>query len=370
MRDVLFIGGHEEFTLYVAVAVQRSFDEPDLPLLNLARRVHGWGRVHLVERLAASHQPEVRDWLLRGGYHNAVMDEYVAYLVAERCDLRTALDAPEIDGELLDAAGGLISALLQGGPAKDIDDYGDGATVVSRYVEHLRRHELTIGRVAVFAEIVRWLTWPDADWGARRSLGWTSSVRAALEGALHDHLNEPVVSSLIETGLASADEREFRTADHVADMLGIDTFERHMALLEEDPLRSGSWYQAMRYADESRIDRVVGLAEARLALELVSTGPANLLGLGPGFEMHECLDFVIQGLGRFPGKGWRLMETALRSPVIRNRNLALRVLDEWGPPRWPSPAGEALRCAHDEEPDDSLRARMRGLLDDGHLPSG
>lgn len=367
--DVLHIGGHEEFTLYVAVAVQRSVTEPDLALLNLARRVHGWGRIHLVERLTTSKHAEVRDWLLRGGYHNAVMDEYVAYLVADRCDLRTALGAPEIDQELLDSAGGLIGALLTGGPAQDIDDYRDGVAAVTSYVDHQRRYDLTVQRVGVITEIALWLSSPDADWRARETSGWTSSARAEIAGACNELLSQPTVRALIDTGLASADEREFSAADYVAGLLGFDTFERHMAVLQTDPLRRGSWYHAMRQADESRIDRLLDLAEARLPLDAVSTGPADLVGLGPGFEVHGCLDFIVADLVRYPGKGCRLVQTALQSPVVRNRNMALNVLDAWGLSRWPPGVGETLRRAHDTEPRDEVRERMRGLLDDGRLPA-
>jgi hypothetical protein len=125
-NDVLLLGGHEEFTLFAATAVMRSAADPDPVLFDLAHRVHGWGRIHLVERLIESPRSEIEDWLLRGGYRNTVMDEYVAYLVAERCGLKEALHDPVVDEELLDAAGGLIVALLHGGPAQDIEGYDDG----------------------------------------------------------------------------------------------------------------------------------------------------------------------------------------------------------------------------------------------------
>jgi hypothetical protein len=90
------------------------------------------------------------------------------------------------------------------------------------------------------------------------------------------------------------------------------------------------WYFVMQTDALERIDRVVALAEERLPLEQIATGPADELGLGPKFEHHSALDFVLQDLSRFPGKGWPLVRAALRSPVVRNRNMAVRALAAWG----------------------------------------
>jgi len=41
------LGRHDEFTLFAAVALQNSSDEPELALWDLARNVRGWGRIHV-----------------------------------------------------------------------------------------------------------------------------------------------------------------------------------------------------------------------------------------------------------------------------------------------------------------------------------
>ena len=359
--DVILVGGHEEFTLYVAVAVQRSLERPDTTLFELARRVHGWGRVHLVERLAREPQPDVRSWLLRGGYRNAVMDEYVAHAVAEGCGLSAALAVPTVDDDLFDGAGGLIVALLRGGPARDIDDLDDGAEIVVRYLGHQRLHPLTLSRVAVVAEIDGWFR-DDADWNDRAARGWTPAVVNAARQACAELLGQPETRTMIAAGLVSSEEAEFAAAEQVAGLLGIDTFEHHMKRLEADALRRASWFSAVRQTNSARIDRLVDAAEHRLPLSAIATGPGTEMGLGPGFEAHGCLDFVLQDLGRFPGKGWTLVRTALESPVTRNRNLALRVLEQWSPPRWPPGVADALERAHGREPDAAVQARIAEVL--------
>jgi hypothetical protein len=79
-----------------------------------------------------------------------------------------------------------------------------------------------------------------------------------------------------------------------------------------------------------RIDQIVRLAQAQIPVSQVASGPANAMGLGPEYRFHSCLDFVLQDLKSFPGKGWRLVEAGLKSPVVRNRNMAVNVLQGRG----------------------------------------
>jgi hypothetical protein len=75
--------------------------------------------------------------------------------------------------------------------------------------------------------------------------------------------------------------------------------------------------------------RVVEFAEETLDLAGIATGAADELGLGRGFESHSCLNYVLQDLRHFPGKGAALIEAGLRSPVVRNRNMAVAALAGW-----------------------------------------
>jgi len=92
----------------------------------------------------------------------------------------------------------------------------------------------------------------------------------------------------------------------------------------------------MQTDDPNRIDQVVRLAEERLPLKDIASGPSDELGLGLDFQAHSALDFVLQDLRRFPGKGWPLIRAGLKSPVTRNRNMAVRAIAAWQRPSWPA----------------------------------
>ena len=48
-----------------------------------------------------------------------------------------------------------------------------------------------------------------------------------------------------------------------------------------------------------------------------------------GLPVHSCLDYVLQALSRFPGEGREVIELSLKSPVVRNRNMAIKALNGW-----------------------------------------
>ncbi|MEM7532258.1 MAG: hypothetical protein AAF639_08780, partial [Chloroflexota bacterium] len=50
-ETISLLGRHEEFTLYVAVALEKMLDDPSDDWWGLAQRVDGWGKIHLVRRL-------------------------------------------------------------------------------------------------------------------------------------------------------------------------------------------------------------------------------------------------------------------------------------------------------------------------------
>lgn len=94
----------------------------------------------------------------------------------------------------------------------------------------------------------------------------------------------------------------------------------------------------------------------------IATGPGDDMGFGPEFEAHNCLDFIIQDLDEFEGIGTSLIRTALQSPVIRNRNLALKVLEAWRLDSWPSGIVDVLIKQQQTDPDGDVRKRISDLL--------
>jgi hypothetical protein len=358
---LLTLALHEEFTLYAAVAIANHGRDVERSLWAIAQEVDGWGRIQVVERLATTRDPEIQAWLLREGYKNSILNEYLAYTCARAGDLHGALAAEEVDDALLDAAGDLLCTLIlgQGGPAEGIDDYEEGAAVTQAYLRHLDGRANRLDQFLVLKIVERFLAKDGEGWEERAQRGWTAEARASMRASIQALVGQDKWRSLAEAAVRTSEGKEFWVACEAAEALGLDTWPEHYARTQAG---GDFWYHLMRSPDRARIARVVELAEAQLPLAELATGPGREHGLGPEFRHHRALDWVLQNLGAFPGLGWNLVQAGLRSPVVRNRNMALHTLEGWGEASWPLGAREAVERAFEDEPDEDLRERFTALL--------
>lgn len=90
----------------------------------------------------------------------------------------------------------------------------------------------------------------------------------------------------------------------------------------------------MQTDDIEKVKQVAALAEEQFALDEMATGPRDDLGIAPNYLPYRQLDFILQELHHFPGIGFPLIRCALQSPVIRNRNMALKALFSWERETW------------------------------------
>ncbi len=356
------LGRHDEFTLYCSVALSNTAESPEQALWQLAQNVDGWGRIQVVEQLAGTEQPEIQDWMLREGYRNSVMYGYLAYTCATTGRLLAALSEESLDPEMLASAGEILVALVEGGPAESIDDYDDGALAVEMYLRHMETMAERLPDFAHVLEIKRFLDDTHGDWDAREQRGWNEARRKELQTVCRQLLARPDLPQKALLGLTSEDHLDFHYANQIAEALGLDTWETHWHRVEQEPKNDARWYHLMTRCNEERIAEVVALAERLIELEKVTTGPAEELGLGPGWEDHSCLEYVLQELGKFPGHGQVLIQTGLRSPVVRNRNMATRAMSEWGRDHWSDELRAALETAARVECSDGVREWMDQTL--------
>ncbi|AGL15711.1 hypothetical protein [Actinoplanes sp. N902-109] len=329
-RELLLdLGSLEDLTLYAAVALTRTQPDRERVLFDLARRVTGWGRIHTVQRLKGTKDPQIKAWLLREGFRNSIMDEYLAHLAATTGGLRAALAGGPVDDELLDGAGDILTALSLGGPAEDLTDYADGPEVIDRYLTLVQQRPPTLHRVATVLELST---------DAGRSGAWRAVVDEALD---------------------SPDLDVVRQAIRPAKELGIPFRDRVRARLGQHPNDGYLWQTLLD--DIGDIDDVLALAHELLPLDQLADGPSLDVGHGYGRPEH-VLDLIVGRLDAHPGKGWPLIRAALRNPAIRNRNMAVRALDAWPKDTVPDEVVAALRRAGEQEPDPEVAGRMRDLL--------
>lgn len=358
-RDLLLLlGTLEDLTLYAVVALARTQPDPDRAVFEMARRVATWGRIHAVERLEGTSDPQIRGWLLREGFRNEVMNEYLAHLAATTGDLYTALLDPEPDGALLDGASGILDALCgAGGPAKDIRDYPDGPSVIGRYLTLVGDRAPSLARAGIVLGLGDFLESDEA-----AGLDWGSGSPDELRDACRVLARQPSWRAVVEDTLTGPDLAAFRRALWPAAQLGIPTRQRVRARLRTDPFDGYLWHSLLENCPAAETGDLISLAQDLLPLADLAAGPAISHGIGPGYYPPDhVLDQIVGWLGAYLGRGWVLIKTALRNPVIRCRNTAIRTLTHWPAQAIPADAA-AVRGALQTEPDPRTRDAMEQLL--------
>jgi len=296
------------------------------------------------------------------GYDNSVMHEYLACICAQAGELQVALAAESADAELLNAATDLLRALIAGGPAQDINDYEYAGSAATNYLRHIERGSLELSRFVVVQSLADYLRGNSWDPAAREKNGWTETLRKAAIGTAENYLGRREWAELARQGLTSNDWKTFNEADAVARKLGIDTWPVHWQRVQADPADPTRWFPVMAQANADRIDGIVQLAESTLPLKDIASGPTQSLGLGPEFKAHSVLDTILQSLGPYSGKGKALVLAGLRSPVVRNRNMAIKAIAAWNAVDRDAETVAALRRAGAEEPQSDVKVRIEQLL--------
>jgi hypothetical protein len=298
------------------------------------------------------------------------MYEYLAATCARTGGLLEALSRDQVDKELLTSAGEIIEALINGGPAENIDDYEDARPVLESFLGHMESRASTVEDFLHVNAIKQLLVLDGDHWEARYNSGWTEDFRIRCRSMCESIVSRPEWEPRIREQLGSDDEMAFSRADQAAKALGIDTWQIHWSRLQVKPSDSGRWYHVMVGCNEDRIDQVLEFAKRTIDLDAIATGASNEMGLGPKFEQHSCLNYVLQDLHRFPGRALELVVAGLNSPVVRSRNCATNVLSNWPKDAWSSELVSCLNEAASSEPDQQVKERMKKVLNGEPLDEG
>ncbi len=373
---LMLVGMHGEFTPFAAMGISRVNPEPATVLLELAPTTTGWGRVTIIEALLRHRTPPVDEYLLRRGFAGLMTElaAEVAWDVATASDLAGAIDIDSPDDELVRGVGTILGTLASS-PFKNLGDYPRGVAGTTAFLCHFEPLASTIQDFDLVATLHdRAAVEPG---GERTALPWTPEERARVTDLAKAILHRP---GWREAVVAAFDEPSSRfLAVRLAKRFDLPTRERLMAWVRDEPLDSSWWYLLCVRPTAVEIDEVLALASEILDVEAIATGPADELGLGPGFERDSCVGFIVQALkgfpslgGRppipgFPGRGEEVVFAALRSRVVRNRRVAMAALEGW-PAESLSPRLRDAVAALTADPNDGAREQAVTLMNSvGHL---
>lgn len=338
---------HDEFSLAAGTALAAVLGDPVQAWWRVSCVASGWGKVEAVGRLAAQGDlpADVRAWLLRHGCTDTVMPEYVAHACATAGRLEEALDGL-VDDALLDGACLILSALVNGGPAEDIDDYEPGPRVATTVLDLLADRSPTVFRMRAVTHL---LTWAE------------------------DYEQHVAIAERCGRLLGREEARRFvaarleRPSDalrlwSVAHAMGLDAWEAGWRHLQSSPHDPRLYHHLARSRRPDRRARVIAFAERELPLEALASGPEERrLPAAEHRDAALSLDSLVQRL-RTGQWSEALVAAALLSPVVSTRNGALAALAAVSPEDWGSPVLSALRRLAVEEPAPELRAHAEAQV--------
>jgi len=344
----------DEFTLFSVVAASKWSDGTGL-IFWIAQRVNGWGKIHAIERLEPETE-KIRDWILRNGCSNGVMDAYLGLTCAVKGNLISALRKDHIDDELFDSISTVIGAMLDEGPVDGISEYEHAQEALEQYLRHANDHAFSLSHLWIVLSVQLWAKGAEVDY-AGEVLTRCSEI-----------INRPDWREKIINAVRERNKSDFYCACNAASILGIDVNMGILNAIKSEPLEYYPYVQRLFKSADMAI-AVADLYEAVLPLDDMAKGMGEYYFADNFVKEHSCLDLILPELALYPLMGVKLIKTGLNSQVVRDRNMACRALSGWvkmlGKPLSdvsPELFVEVKRIFELEVKPD-VKARMRKLID-------
>lgn len=166
---------YEELTVYSTIALLNLSANPEDDLFDIAGKLHGWGKIKLVSRLAVvCKRDKIKDWLIAEGYKNTVDNGYLACTCALYGGLHIKLGKDVIDIKFFNEATDILQAMLIGSPSECIATYPHAAEAITFYLVHATTHAKAIKHFLTVSYIKFYLEQQLVD--SDRNNGWNDST--------------------------------------------------------------------------------------------------------------------------------------------------------------------------------------------------
>lgn len=331
---------YDEFTIFGLFCIMK-WPNAEVKMLNIGRRVSGWGRIHVVN-YNEPNMHETRDWILKEGVLNNIGYSYSAY----DCYIKSGLDESifgMMDDEEFEGAVNIVEGLLDEGPAKGISKIENRNVFLAKYLLQFKDREVSLNAYNTALDIFR-------------ILDDEEDKNEILVEICRRVLLKPECENVVKESLKEG------KGDRLANALGIEIGDDYFRLLESDFDRyCGLAIPLMR--EEKNVDRTVSIFEREY--QTFSHDEKEFHGYG---SKEVNMVFCVQELRRYPGKGVSLLISCIHSPAIQLRNMILRVVEGWMENSGRSlldispELQEALVEMLESEKDEDIRLRIKGVL--------
>jgi len=309
---VAILALYDEFTLFSVVAASKWSDGNGL-IFWIAQRVDAWGKIHAVERLEPETET-IREWILKEGCTNGVMDAYLGLTCAVKGDLISALRQDSIDDELFESIAVIIDALLDEGPVEGISEYEHAEEALALFLQHAEKHTVSVKHLWHILNVMTFIE--DSEIANREDIMTHCSVITS----------NPIWKERILATIDECDDVFY--AVNTASRISFDITDKLLPIIKQKPLEN-SHYVNRFFDNPSAAAELIALYESVLPLDEMASGMGDYLFSDRLRIEYSCLDYILPCLAAYPLQGLKLLKTGLSSPVVRTRNMACRALSGW-----------------------------------------
>lgn len=149
------LGLSDEFTLY-SVFIMRNWENGNTEIMNIAKSVNGWGKVHAVHYIEPDTE-EIKYWLLTGAVSNGVMPAYSGWDCYKKADVEAILKKDRLTYEELEGVLSIVDAVLDEGPVLGISNIENPKKILLAVLNHSMKHlPLSSENCKVISNILDW----------------------------------------------------------------------------------------------------------------------------------------------------------------------------------------------------------------------
>ncbi len=314
-KQLIKMGLYEDFTGYVIPNVKAWSHEISSHVFYVyAQKLKGWGKINAVENLEPVND-EVKEWLLKNGCRNEISNGYLAKCVYDKCDFMSRIEEGGFDEEQMQGARDIMTGLMEEGVAAGISAIERPDRLAAAYTRELKGHVIGLDDLSCMLELKRFLQekYPD---------GSSADAKVAVE-TIDSLISNSDLEKMVKKGLDESPS----VAIWAAEEGNIDITGELTECVRYDFLK---YYRYAPYFLEKgrNVDEFLEICENSL------DGHDFKEGMGNDLADHDSdktwqLDIVMQYLTGYPGKGIKLINTALNSSILRYRGVAANVISKW-----------------------------------------
>ncbi len=149
------IGVCDEFTIF-SVFLMRSWPNGNKEILEMAKKVRGWGRIHCVDFIEPETE-EIKEWLLQNGVDNDIVPAYSGYRVFEKAGVDDLIEREDLTKEQMSSILKVVSAMLDEGPVSGISNLDDPEAFLKKVLQKAEGFSFDEDDASALGDIKEWI---------------------------------------------------------------------------------------------------------------------------------------------------------------------------------------------------------------------